>query len=89
MTLIIVGRQRTQLVLDILRFAAMMGLWIYAPGAGLAAETIISIHSLLLSLFAVAFMVFAYRALPDGRGVPLAAVGPDPLETILPNSSRL
>lgn len=64
MTLTVLGRQVLQLTLDATRFGAMVLLWIYAPLAQWPIEHIVMGHGLLLGFFAIAQLIFCYRALP-------------------------
>ncbi|TMJ17502.1 MAG: lipopolysaccharide biosynthesis protein [Alphaproteobacteria bacterium] len=80
MTIMLLGRQKTQMAWEVGRLVAMLALWTAVPLLGLSAMTAVILHSLVTSGSCVAYLAMAYYALQkhgDTVAEPLIQPGQD------------
>lgn len=63
MTLIVLGKQKTQIIWEVARFSAMVALWVGGTNSKWSVEYLVIGHSTLLSVFNIAMLILAFRAI--------------------------
>ena len=76
MTLSVVGRQKTQMAWDVTRLTALIGLWA-AVILNLSVVVSVALHSALLVIANIVFLILCAHALKHPLSAP--AIAPDPL----------
>ena len=77
MTLSVVGRQKTQMAWDVTRLTALIGLWAAVPILNLSVVVSVALHSALLVIANIVFLILCAHALKHPLSAP--AIAPDPL----------
>ncbi|KZY54495.1 hypothetical protein A3736_02900 [Erythrobacter sp. HI0063] len=73
MTLSVVGRQKTQMVWDVTRLTALIGLWAAVPILNLSVVLSVALHSALLVIANIVFLILCANALKHPLSAPAIA----------------